>query len=186
MKKLVASSLIVALAFTLTGCTLLKPKQEQKQQQKTEQKTQQEEKKETKSEDNKNVFTSIKDAVSKQIGLKCEYEDTEGVKATTYIKGTNVYLESEIDNDGEKVKFKGIMKDQKYYLWGDGSNQGMVFDLSKLSSGESQTNGTKVQTQDEIIAKLEQNKNRCQPENISASKFDTPSDVNFVEWNMGK
>lgn len=190
MNKILAVSLIGVLSFTLTGCTLLNKSQNQNQEGKTEQNSQQEKQKETGKQEeksnNKNVFTSIKDAVTKQIGLKCEYEDEEGVKATTYIKGTNVYLESEIDNDGEKVKFKGIMKDQKYYLWGDGSDQGMMFDLSKLSSEESENNGTKVQTQDEIIAKLEQNKNKCQPENISASMFDTPTDVNFVEWNMGK
>lgn len=187
MKKLIASTLILALTFTLTGCTLLKSKQEQpKNTERIGQEFKVDTKEETKTEDNKNVFTSIKDAISKQIGLKCEYEDEEGVKATTYVKGNNVYLESDIENEGTTVKFKAVMKDKKYYLWSDENKQGMVFDLSKASSEGTETNGTKVQTQDEIIAKLEENKNKCRPENIAPSMFDTPSDVSFVEWNWNK
>lgn len=186
MNKLITISLIGALSFTLTGCTLLNKNQNQNQERKTEQTSDQEKKKETgDGNENKNVFNSIKDAVTKQIGLKCEYEDEEGVKATTYIKGNNVYLESEVDSEDVKMKFKGVIKDQKYYLWNDENKQGMVFDLSKVDSEEMDSSGTqtKVQTQDEIIAKLEQNKNKCKPENISASRFDTPSDIQFMEWN---
>jgi len=189
MNKTLAISLIGVLSFTLTGCTLLKQNQNQNQNQNQEKNTEQKENKETgkqeEKQDNKNVFTSIKDAVTKQIGLKCEYEDEEGVKATTYIKGNNVYLESEVDSDEMKTKFKGIIKDQKYYLWSDENKQGMVFDLSKVETDEEQAEGTqtKVQSQEEIIAKLEQNKNKCRPENIAPSMFETPSDIKFMEWN---
>lgn len=36
---------------------------------------------------NGNVFTSIKDALSKSLSLKCVYKDEQGIETTTYIKG---------------------------------------------------------------------------------------------------
>jgi hypothetical protein len=184
MNKIIAISLITVLSVTLTGCTLLNSSKDKN----TEQNTQQEQQKETGNqenpEDNKSVFSSIKDAVSQQIGLKCEYQDEEGVKATTYIKGNNMYMESEVENDDVTVKVKGVMKDQKYYLWSDDNKQGMVFDLSKVETEGKDTPLANVQSQDEIIAKLEENKNNCKPENIAPSMFETPSDVQFVELNF--
>ena len=43
-----------------------------------------------------NVFTSIKDALSKSLSLKCVYKDEKGTQTTTYIKGGAVRVMMEI------------------------------------------------------------------------------------------
>lgn len=131
-----------------------------------------------------NVFDSIKDAVTRGIGLKCEYEE-DGQKVQTYIKGNKVYMEGEIETEDKKGMFKGVIKDEKYYFWSDMSTQGMVISLKAIPTDEDtdlSMGETKIYSQDDIINKLEENKDKCSATAIADSMFDIPTDITFTEW----
>jgi hypothetical protein len=124
----------------------------------------------------KDIFSSIADAVQKQMVLKCEYTDEDGGKTMTYIKGQTVRMMGQGD-DNKKVD--GLMKDGKFYLWSEGNNQGMVIDISKMegaSMGE-----TPVNSIDDVIRVLESQKDKCVVSPESTGLLDLPTDVKFTD-----
>ena len=77
------------------------------------------------------VFTSVRDAIAKQLILKCNYIDTtnNNQATTTYIKGTTVRLKG----TGTQANVDGLIKDSIFYLWDDTKKEGMTIDLSKMA-----------------------------------------------------
>lgn len=189
MKKTASLALIMVLPFFLAACTT-KPKTENapKGNGNKPQTTQQPNNNESdkKADDSKNVFSSIKDALARNIALNCKYEDKEltgGVTVNTYIKGNMVYMESTQKISGKDINMQGIMRDNKYYVWSDASPQGMLFDLTKITEKNSATlKGANVKSTDDVINKLEENKQNCKPTTIEDSKFVVPTTIKFVEF----
>lgn len=132
--------------------------------------------------EDKNLFTSIKDAISKSITLKCDYVDEEGNKAIVYLKGKVVRMESEaVIGEGQTQKIYSLIKDNKFYIWGYTSNTGLVFDMSKQAANENKSMGdTKIKSSDDMINELEAKKENCKHEVVSDSFFEVPSDINFT------
>lgn len=123
-----------------------------------------------------NIFTTIQDAVNKQLILKCNYTDDTGSEITTYIKGSLVFLKG----SGDQASVSGLMQDHKYYIWATGNNKGIVFDLDKMmADGTAKMGDTVIKSEDDIIAKLEEQKQKCQLSPESASLFELPKDVDF-------
>jgi len=123
-----------------------------------------------------NVFTTIKDAVTNSLVVKCDYVDEDGEKITTYIKGKVVRLLG----TGEQEKINGLMKDGQYYLWETGNKDGMVLDLAKLTAdGSAKMGETVIKSEEDVIAKLEEQKNNCQLSPADAGMLEIPGDVNF-------
>ena len=125
----------------------------------------------------KDVFTSIKDAVTKQIALKCDYKDGEET-TTTYIKGQTVRL---VGND-KSAGVEGLMKDGKFYLWNSKDTQnkkGMIIDISKMEGAK--MGETPVKSIDDVVTELEKKKENCVVSTESASIFELPSDITFSE-----
>lgn len=123
------------------------------------------------------VFTSIKDAMSKSLSLKCEYEAGE-IKTIAYVKGNKVRVESRSDN--EEIKNSNvIVKDNNVWMWTEGEDKGLLIEL-KDEEMESQEVGLPTDTnQQEIIEDLEAYKDRCETAVVSDSLFTPPSDVEF-------
>ncbi len=123
-----------------------------------------------------NIFTSIQDAVNKQLILKCNYTDDTGSQITTYIKGSLVYLRG----SGDQASVSGLMQEHKYYIWAEGNNKGIVFDLDKMmADGTAKMGDTVIKSENDIIAKLEEQKQKCQLSPESGSLFDLPKNVDF-------
>jgi len=123
-----------------------------------------------------NIITTIKDAVQKQLVLKCEYIDEDGEKTMTYIKGKVVRL---IGRDADQKELNGLMKDGKFYLWSNESKQGMIININAkadLSMGD-----TPIESVEDVIEVLESQKDKCSISPESAGLLELPSDVEFSE-----
>jgi len=127
----------------------------------------------------KDVFTSIRDAITKNIALRCEYTDESGNTSINYIKGNMI----RVDNEVEGKTMHALMKDEKIYIWSDDSKDGFLMDMSNMETSDDFKMGEDViHDSEDIIAKLE-SQNRCMAEGISDSYFEVPRDINFVDWS---
>lgn len=127
-----------------------------------------------------NIITNIKDAVTKNLVLKCEYTDEDGAKTTTYIQGSSVRM---IGADEETQNINGLIKDKKFYVWELGGKEGMVMDMTKIEESNPLKMGdTPVKNEEDIIAVLEEQKNNCSISPVDASMLELPKDVEFKEF----
>ncbi len=127
-----------------------------------------------------NVFSSIKDAMSKSLSLKCEYQNVEG-KSTTYVKGDKVRVITE--TTGAEAKIANlIFKDNKMWIWNNGEKEGFIFEIDEQSvDKEDELSGQT--NKEELIEELEQYKDKCSTTIIQDSMFSPPSDVTFKNLN---
>ena len=124
----------------------------------------------------KNIFTSIADAIQKQIVLKCEYTDEDGKTTTTYIKGKTVRM---IGQGNDDKKIDGLIKDDKFYIWSEENKQGMVIDITKMQGAS--MGKTPINSVDDVIGVLESQKNKCVASPESSGLLDLPSDIKFTD-----
>ena len=135
-----------------------------------------------KSED-KNFFTSIRDAISKSITLKCLYVDEDGGKSDFYIKGNVLRVQGKIkinENQPETTVYE-IAKDNMLYIWSDQSGDGLVVDLTQKRTEENaiKISGKVINSSDDIINVVEAQKQNCHAEVVADSMFEIPGNINF-------
>jgi len=129
-------------------------------------------------EDEKDVFTSISDAINKQLVLKCEYVDTDGEKTITYIKGRTVRLKG----TGEQETIEGLIKGDAFYLWDSVKKEGMEINLLKMAEDGSVSMGEKtIKSVDDVVSILQEKKDSCVLSPESAGLLDLPTDVKFTK-----
>jgi len=134
-------------------------------------------------EENKNVFTSIKDALSKSLSLNCSFTDDTGRVTKSFIKNGAVRA----DFTGKTLQDTGsvIVKDKKMYVW-TADKKGFTMELTdeqlsgKAVSTGSATNTT-VPQQSNILADLEKYKNNCKSGVVADNLFVPPTDVTFSD-----
>jgi hypothetical protein len=124
-------------------------------------------------ETKKDIFSSIKDAMSRSLSLKCEYQGTEG-KTTTYIKGSMVRVMYEVSDDKTKSG-NAIIKDNKMWIWTEGEKEGIVLEISEKDTTNPQANKEK------ILEELEKFKDKCSSSVVSDSMFSPPSGIVFKD-----
>lgn len=139
-----------------------------------------------------NVFTSIRDAMSKSMSLKCVYKDEKGIETTTYIKGGAVRVMMTNNGDVEQPN-NIIMKDKKMHMWSDASKTGFVFEVEdanvspaptfKVEKGLEPEKQPGSEQQESILAQVEKYKDACKVEVIADSMFMVPTDVQFQDMN---
>lgn len=125
-----------------------------------------------------NVFTSIKDALSQSLSLKCVYKDEQGVQTTTYIKGGAVRVTME----GVKEKDQPnsiILKDKKMYMWNEVSKTGFTFIITEPEVTPGTLPETTTNKDESLLAGIEKYKDSCKTEVVSDSFFSVPTDVKF-------
>lgn len=124
-----------------------------------------------------NTFSTIKEAVVKELPVKCEYNDEDGEKIEIYIKGMKVRFRG----TGDQANLDGLMMDGKYYLWDKVKREGMELNLDKfLADGSTSIGGKEVKSVDDVIGVLEEKKENCV---ITSDNdlFVKPSDVKFSD-----
>jgi len=139
---------------------------------------------------NANVFTSIKDALSRALSLKCEYPDDKGNTVTVYIKGGSVRMMGYATGPAG-AQGQALMKDNKMYTWDDKTKKGtvMAFNKEEMQQAaesmkkEMSPQPTKANQQEDFLAAIEKYKKYCKTETVSDSLFTVPSDVQFVDLN---
>jgi len=129
-----------------------------------------------------NVFTSIKDALSKSLSLKCVYKDEQGIQTTTYIKGGAVRVAME----GVKEKDQPnsiILKDKKMYMWDEISKTGFTFTMTEPKVTPGKLPETTASKDESVLAQIEKYKDSCKTEVIADSFFTPPVDVKFQDMS---
>lgn len=129
-----------------------------------------------------NVFTSIKDALSKSISLECSY-DTGGNKVNSYIK--NGAVRTNIVSNNAQESGSIIIKDKKMYFWNGKTGFTMelpdINDLEKIASNAANKNATSGK---DMINDLEKYKDQCKPGVVSDDLFVPPADVKFTDFSQ--
>lgn len=124
------------------------------------------------------VFTSIKDAISKSIPLKCEYTK-DGKKTTAYIKGEQISTTYDID---ATKKGHVLVLGKTTYFWEDGKTEGSKMTITDEQIKQGQEMVKKSQKED-TVEQLEQYKQDCKQEIVANSVFEVPSNIKFVDLN---
>ena len=127
-----------------------------------------------------NFFTSIKDAVTRNMVLKCEYVDADGSKTMTYIHGSSVRM---VGADEKTKNVNGLIKDKKFYVWELNGKEGMIIDMTKIDDNNPLKMGeTAVKSEEDVISVLEGQKDKCVVSPVDASFLELPQDVVFKEF----
>lgn len=133
---------------------------------------------------NANVFSSIKDALSKSVSLQCDYTDDSGRKTIAYIKAGAVRS----DYTGKTAQESGsiIIKDKKMYFWN--GKQGMMIqvDPSEMMGSitpSAQKTPSEQQKPGDVVNTLEKFKESCKPSVVADSLFTPPTDVKFTDFS---
>lgn len=137
-----------------------------------------------------NIFTSIKDALSKSLTLTCNFKDEQGVQTTTYIKGGAVRVVM-AETAGQKQPNNVIIKDKKMYMWNDTDKTGLSYTMTEpavtgavvspeAAGGQQPTSANK---EDSILATIEKYKDACKTGVVADSFFQVPTDVKFEDMS---
>jgi len=125
------------------------------------------------------TFTSVKDAMSKMIPLKCQITDKDGTNMTMYIK--NGLMRGEIASGAPTgTSMTEIIKDNKAYIWSANSNQGMIADFTKIKSG-APSSPQSVNSSEDITNEVDQQIQNCAKADIADSMFDVPANIKFMQ-----
>ncbi|OGK09292.1 hypothetical protein A2767_03590 [Candidatus Roizmanbacteria bacterium RIFCSPHIGHO2_01_FULL_35_10] len=132
-----------------------------------------------------NVFTSIKDALSKSLSLECTYKDEKGTESTTQIKGGAIHVVAKTLTNGKEINSQIIMKDRKMYSWDEETKKGFVFEIpdETLQTTPSSQTPTGENKGESFLAEIEKYKDACKPAVVSDSLFTPPTDVEFQDFS---
>ena len=136
------------------------------------------------------LITSIKDAFNHSATLRCDYLDENGNSTIAYIKDRKIFMEEDVKNpdqstqNGQKIDtVKGLILDDKMYLWSGTSDKGLIVDFKKPSAGNIPKMGDKeIHSTDDVIGKLEEKKERCKTATVDDSQFELPKDIQFMNF----
>lgn len=124
--------------------------------------------------ENKSVFTSIKDALSKDVTLVCEFKDDSGVSTKSYIKNGAVRISSE----GEIV-----MKDKKMYMWDVKTKEGFIYEIPDSEDSKIGATSTEINQSESYLNMIETYKDSCKVTSVEDSYFELPKDVKFQDMS---
>lgn len=138
-----------------------------------------------KKDESKSIFTSVKDALSKNITLVCEFNDENGSSVKSYIKNGAVRVTS---TGGSETKQSGdiIMKDKKMYMWDLKTKQGFVYDIpdaDKSGDGKVGMTATQVNQSESYLSMIDKYKDSCKVATVEDSYFVPPTDVKFQDMS---
>lgn len=129
------------------------------------------------------VFDSIKDALTKDLTLQCEFSD-ENSSFKSYIKNGAVRVTTNSTNEGQVGEM--IMKDSKMYIWDTKTKEGFVYDVPKNEdgkSGEVGMTGQEVVSSESYLDLIDKYKDSCKVATLEDSFFETPKDINFQDMS---
>ncbi len=160
-KKALISILLLLLVVFVSGISYMKFKNSNKSESKS-------------TTENKSVFTSIKDALSKDVTLVCEFKDDSGVSTKSYIKNGAVRISSE----GEIV-----MKDKKMYMWDVKTKEGFVYEIPDSEESQIGATTTEINQSESYLNMIETYKDSCKVTSVEDSYFELPKDVKFQDMS---
>jgi hypothetical protein len=171
MKKLFIFITTISFAVVLSACG--NPATQDKSDTATQNNVQQ-------ADTSKQDTLSIKDAVSQSVPLKCNYTDASGNGATLYFKNNIIKAEAVKKQPADPLVSE-VIKDNKIYIWSESSEQGMLIDLSLIKPGDQtfKMDDTPIYSTDDIIKKIDEQKQNCVKQDIADSTFEIPANIKF-------
>lgn len=129
------------------------------------------------------IFSSIKDALSKSLSLECTYKDEKGIETKTYVKAGAVRVDAKSIKAGSEANSQIIFKDHKMYSWDPATKKGVLFEIPEenLKTTPSVNQPSGDNKGENFLAEIEKYKNSCKSAAVSDSLFVPPSDVDFQD-----
>lgn len=134
--------------------------------------------------DSKGIFTSVKDALSKNLTLVCDFKDESGTSVKSYIKNGAVRVSTVGSTEAQSGDI--IIKDKKMYMWDVKTKTGFVYDIPDSESSENKTSGlggTEVVKSDAYLNMIDKYKDSCKVSAVEDSYFVAPADVKFQDMS---
>jgi len=125
------------------------------------------------------VFSSIQDALTKNLSLKCDYVDTKQIHTVAYIKN-GVIRSTVTDKNNPSQSGNMIMKDKKMYYWNDAGTIAMVMAMPEVTGAAPSVTPTDNNGQ-QVMSNLEQYKQSCVVATVDDSLFELPKGVTFQD-----
>ena len=128
------------------------------------------------------VISSIKDAITKSLPIKCEYPDDKGNTVTSYIKGEKMRVIGYATEDG--TQGNTLIKGDKMYVWDDQTKKGTIITINKEAMMVTGGPTLPAETPDqktETIENMEKYKDYCQVAVITDAIFEVPTDIQFTD-----
>lgn len=129
--------------------------------------------------DSNNIFTSVKDALSKNITLICEFND-DGSSVKSYIKNGSVRVttvgQADTAQSGEI-----IIRNKKMYMWDNKSKQGFSYDIPDSDNDSVGMNSGEIVKSEAYLEMIDKYKDSCKVANVEDSYFELPADVVFQD-----
>lgn len=129
-------------------------------------------------------FSSIQEALSKNLSLQCDVTDPQGHKTVSYIKNGKI----RVDITGATTAENGsvIMRDNKMYFWNNKGGISMEFNIDEL--GKQGANSTPDQSgtgqnPQAYVDMMEKYKESCKNATVSDSLFEVPTNVKFQDFS---
>ena len=125
------------------------------------------------------VIESIKDAITKNVSFKCQYQpEGAGEVVTMYFKGGKI--RSELSSENE-IKNIAVVDNKRVWNWQPKEKSGVVFSID-LFKGKEVPNNQSFD-QEEMIKEAEKYRQNCRMENFSDSLFAPPTDIQFQDMD---
>lgn len=133
--------------------------------------------------ESKSIFTSVKDALTKNVTLTCEFNESEST-FKSYIKNGAVRITTSGDNSTQAGEM--IMKDNRMYVWDSKTKEGFVYDIPKEVDGDTQDVGMasqQVVSSESYLDMIDKYKDSCKVATLDDSFFTPPTDVKFQDMS---
>lgn len=139
-----------------------------------------------KEEERGGVFSSIQDALMKNLSLQCQFTSDDGVTTVAYIKAGAIRVDN---NVGKPDAASMILKDKKIYFWQVASKTGTVMAVPSITITPAPTVKVEIHTTAapqkeegaDAMSMLEKFKNSCKTATVADSLFVPPADVKFTD-----
>ena len=136
----------------------------------------------TKKQTNQNktgLIESIKDAVTKNVSFKCQYQPEGSSQIITmYFKGGKIRSEYSLGSGTENI---ALVDNNRVWNWQPKEKKGVVFSID-LFKGKT-TPDNQSYDKEEIIKQTEKYRQNCQVENLPNSLFVPPADIKFQDMD---
>lgn len=129
----------------------------------------------------KTVISSIKDALSKDLTLTCEFkDDNSGKIIKSFIKNGAVRITTD---DVNSQSGEIIIKSNKMYMWDKKTKTGFVYDIPNEDSDKVGMTGQEINQTENYLNMIDKYKDSCKAGIVEDSYFSEPSDVNFQDMS---
>lgn len=168
-KRVLITSILILLVLFVAGASYLKFRSNSNQS-------------ENNTTGDKSVFTSIKDALSKNVTLVCDFNDETGSSVKSYVKNGAIRITT-TNKESEDTSGDIIMKDKKMYMWDLKTKQGFVYDIPDAEDNSVGMTSDEFIKSESYLDLIDKYKDSCKVSSIDDSYFNLPTDVKFQDMS---